>query len=195
MAYRVRSWYRWHWLTWLVGVAVVGGLLARQLEKQNVFGITNLGVLNMWSDFGWPLSFLHLAESQGGISVEPVADYEWHPWRMVFNGLFCVLLTIAAVLATERWARRERRLQFGLVEILAATAMTGGLVALGREWELPYRDFDIESVSVYWSVVSLNDLMQPMRWPSVFALACAIYLAAWLLLHVVAWRTSARLGH
>jgi hypothetical protein len=196
MTESVRPWYKWHWLTVLVCAIVVGGLLARQLEKRSVFGITNLGILNEWSDFGWPLAYLHLAESRWYVSssISSTANYEWHLWRMSFNAAFSALLTVGAVFATERWTRNKRRLQFSIEGILCLTAMTGGLIVLGREWELPYRDFDPENVSVYWSVVSLNDLVHPLRWPSLIALAIALYLAASLLLRTVDWRTAEWLG-
>jgi hypothetical protein len=190
----VRPWYTWNWLTWLALVAVIGGLVARQLEKRLILGVTGLGILTEWFDFGWPLTFLHSVESGEygvGSTFEPTAAYEWHFWRMAFNTVFSALLTASTVFVIERWSRSKQPLQFGIEGILCITAMTGGLIALSREWELPYRDFDPENATVYWSLITMNDLLHPYRWPSLVALAIALYLMASLLLRTILWRAAA----
>jgi hypothetical protein len=101
------------------------------------------------------------------------------------------LLAVSTVFAAERWLRGERRFQFSIAGILCVTAATGGLLVLSRDWELPYRDFNSENATMYWALVSTNDLMHPIRWPSVIALAITLYVAAWLALRVFA-RLSAR---
>jgi hypothetical protein len=157
--------------------------------------MTNIGLYNECSDFGWPLAYLCLSET-GEIgaapSFEPHFDYEWNIGRMLMNGLFGALLTVAVAFAAERWVRSERRLQFSILGLLSATAATGILIALGHEMELPYRDFDPEFNPFYWSLVSIEDLRHPFRWPSLIALAIAIYLAAWLLLRAIAWQMTVR---
>lgn len=184
-SFTLRPWYRCHWPSWLIGVVVIAGLLARQFEEQAVSGMTNFGIGTIWSDFGWPLAHVHVIQSRQ-IGTPPYlvfeADYEWHGWHMVLNGMFGALLVVAAVFVTETWTRRERRFQFGIRTILATTAMTAGLISLSREWELPYRDIDFESFHLSWSLVSLDDLVHPLRWPGLFAIACALFAAAWLLL-------------
>jgi hypothetical protein len=78
-------------------------------------------------------------------------------------------------------------------EVMAMTAAIAGLIGLSREWDLPYRDFDFESLSETWSLVSLYDLSRPICWPSLMALACMLFILSWLLLKAAddSWRLFA----
>ncbi len=189
MAPNARPWYRWHWLTWVVGLIVLAGLVARQIEKCNTFGITNLGVLTEWSDFGWPFTGANLVECYWNGPV-PTAEMKWNGFGVLFNVIFCVVSLAAVVFLSERWLRAPRRLQFGLREVLPATTTAAALSAATiSEWRFAYLDFDRDSLVLVWTLIDTQDLL-PIHWPSLFALACLFYSASLLIIWLLerAWR-------
>ena len=142
--------------------------------------MTNLGMYWGWSYFGWP--FANLDQSvflQMGIGP-PSFDFDWHPWRIAGNITFGVLLVGSTAFVCETWLRRPQRMQFRLRNLFILPVLVGAMILLGHEWELSYRDYDPENLQVTWSLVSLSDAVQPLRWPVLLSLVCAVYSLCWL---------------
>jgi len=201
---RKRPWYRLHSLTWVIMAAVVGGLVSRQLEKETILGVGGLGMYSLQSSVGWPLQHAEIVDSgeawlPGSRPIAPPATfsttYEWFVWPLLANCILSALLVAATAFVCESWLMQERRLQISLRQILILMATLGVLLALTRPWTVGYRDLDRESFKVKWSLVSLSELKNPLHWPAIMALACAIYAAVWLvgLLTLRGWSLIRRL--
>ena len=182
-----RPWYRLRWLTWLLLAMVAGAFISRQMEKELIFGIGDLGMLFERFSVGWPLQHAEYVSSQsmlkgsklvlnGPISIES----EWFIWPFLVNSAFGFVLVASTAIIGERWVRRERRLQINLQQILIAMATFGVLLTLSRPWTVGYGDLDLDTFSMQWSLVGMDDLRVPLRWPLLFALGCTIYSLGWL---------------
>jgi len=194
-----RSWYQLHWLTWLIIGLVILALIDRQVAEQVLYGVGGLGNYSERSIFGWPLVHLDLWETglQFPDSRNPGPGppfpprefyYDWLGWQLIGNGLVCTFLLGATAFVCEAWVRSQRRAQFGLRHLMAATAVLSVLMALVTfEWEGTYRDLG-DDFQMTWSIISWSDIGRPIRWPFLFAFACAIYTLGWLV-----FRTSSGL--
>jgi hypothetical protein len=185
-----RPWYRWHWGSYLAVSVVVGALIWRQFEKAPMLGVGDLGVFSQWFDLGWPFAHLEMVETRG-LPSGTEFDYEWHAVKLVGNCLFAALLVGSTAFVVETLIRRRPRAQFGTRHLLIVTAILGVLLALSREWEIQYRDWTVWN---YWSLVRWSDVTQPIHWPILLAIACAIYTLCWSALMSLRFAYSAVAG-
>jgi hypothetical protein len=175
-----RPWYRLHWLTWLATAVVIGALAIRQCDEVAVFGFSNLGMYFGWSYFGWPFANVDQSVTIVMGFTPPEFEFNWHPWRIAGNIACGVLLVGSTAFVCESWLRRPRRLQFRLRHLFVLPVLVGAMILLGHEWELPYRDYDPENLQITWSLVSLSDAVQPLRWPVLLSLVGTVYSLCWL---------------
>lgn len=188
-----RPWYRLHWLTWVIAVTVLAVFVSRQLEKELVLGIGNLGMYSQRSSVGWPFQHAEVVDSGAMTMTGPgpivprtaSTTYEWFVWPLVANCSFSFLFVASTTLVCECWLRRERRLQINLRQSLVALAILGVLLTLSRPWTVGYRDLDRENFEMEWSLIGIADLTTPLRWPLLIALGCTIYSLAWLVCFVI----------
>jgi len=147
-----RSWYRLHWLTWVVLFLVGGSLVVENLVKRSMMYIyerqgdgfdllssrdlikfeqvvaeynmtrENYGIMFGGYFTGWPLDYL-----------------DFHPENLSYialklpllasNILIALVILFATVFTTESYLRRQPRWQFSIQSIIAFTVFVGLLLA------------------------------------------------------------------
>ncbi|HUE71625.1 MAG TPA: hypothetical protein VMP01_12135 [Pirellulaceae bacterium] len=176
-----RPWYRLHWVTWVVVVILVWTLINRELEARLVGLSLSFSYI---SDtlYGWPVDHLTVVES-GSLLRRPGQqlrfEYRWHYPQLVFNVVFCLLLSVSTVHVMELRLRSPNHMQLSLRSLLVVTAIAACLAGLAGG----NIDFGLPWVGVRSSwLINWYDLRRPVRWPLIFALGCTIYSLGWLAL-------------
>ena len=180
-----RPWYRLHWVTWVVTLAVVAALFQCEFEEHFGIGAHTSGYTE-WSYFGWPHAHLELAESGSfvgaGTKLPRSFEYRWRWSVLAFNLLVCCAIVGSTIGVAESWLRSPNRRQFNLRALLAFTGVVATMLWLlvNSEWLFQSRDELFRWVHA--SLVDWDDLEQPFRWPVVLGIGCTIYSLGWLAL-------------
>lgn len=180
-----RPWYQWHWVTYLVTVALLWALVLAESQKNPWVGLSlNVGYYRE-SALGWPTAYLF--ESESGIPNRrpsdplPKFEYRWNVSGLAIDSLVCTLLLTCTTFLVESWTRRERRFQFSLQQLLLWTATIGLLAGTVHINTLP-------PLSAHWYGTSL-DLTRLMSLPLALGIVCAVYCSFWLTWQAIALRS------
>jgi len=165
---------RMHWFTCLIICVTLAAQIERQCEKEQIFGLANLGSFELYYTFGWPVASLKVIES-GKIGSPVITNRvaNWLPWKLAVNCSFGVLLTLATALCCERRVRSKRRIQFTLLQLFVVMAALGAVMSLTHRITVPCYHWDnLQGLSNEWSVIAWSDVFHPVRWPLLLALVC-----------------------
>jgi hypothetical protein len=178
-----RLWYRLHWITWVVIVAVAAALIRVQW-----LACSSDDAWSIW--FGWPLIAY---EEDEGLKIE---GSRFHAWGLVGNLTIACVACLASAFTIERWlSRQPPRLQFSVQSLLIATIIAGVMLTFVR-LEATYfeqtrnpahvlNSYDASrSVVAGWPSTMLDRYPWSISLPLLFSVACMLYTAGWLLARI-----------
>lgn len=147
---------RLHRLTCIAAALVCFSLLEMQGEKRETISFGTRAVTETSYDVGWPLPHLALTHTQPWNTY----TYDWYFRMLVANLAIWLMLVASAMTASELWARGGARFRFHLPTLFLLAFVVGML----SRW--------IDLFPAGWQV-----FLNPLRWPAVYAVGCAVYLA------------------
>jgi hypothetical protein len=152
-----RRWYRLHGITW-IGLCIVCAALTEAVNSAREVGTV----------YGWPLPYKSFPEAWWYC---PLRDCPW--WNCRALNLAIQVAAIAAVaFVLEKRLRSKNRLQVTLLGALILISVLSVVFALAQFEPPMFPDCELDPTA--------SAMPWPVRAPILFALACTIYTAGWL---------------